>query len=77
MHKCGHRNCITVKVVKDQALFLVKFKGQGLFFILTKFDCIVVAQSTDSMLVPAPFSTAHMARPLLLHLICTVKPVKH
>ena len=44
MHKFGHRNCITVKVyeksvaVKGQVLFLVKVKGQGLFFILTEFD---------------------------------------
>ena len=29
------RNCITVK---SQALFLVKVKGQGPFFILTQFD---------------------------------------
>ena len=44
MHKFGCRNCITVKVqeksvaVKGQTLFLVKVKGQGLFFILTEFE---------------------------------------
>ena len=38
MHKFGRRNEKSV-AVKGQALFLVKVKGRGLFFILTEFDC--------------------------------------
>ena len=42
MHKFGRRNCITVKVyeksvaVKGQVLFLVKVKGQEIFFIFDR-----------------------------------------
>ena len=33
-----HRNCISQRTVKGQALFLVKVKDQGPFLILTQFD---------------------------------------
>ena len=50
------RNSISVEgpekndAVKSQAIFLVKVKSQGPFFILTG----VAAQSTESMVVPPP-----------------------